>query len=142
MSENGHRSIILLSGGLDSVVSFGLLREKLNVELALTFDYGQKSLGKEVQASKWYCDLYKSEHKIIKLDWLKNITKTSLVSDKEIPDEENSKAVWVPNRNGLFLNILGRDKGLGRIDHMVYASFSFAQKYNVIVLYGQKLLYT
>ena len=105
MSENGHRSIILLSGGLDSVVSFGLLREKLNVELVLTFDYGQKSLEKEVQASKWYCDFYKSKYKVIKLDWLKNITKTSLVSDMEVPDENNSKAVWVPNRNGLFLNI-------------------------------------
>jgi len=108
MSENDLKSIILLSGGLDSVVSFGLLREKLNITLALTFDYGQKSLEKEIKASKWYCNYYKTEHKIIKLDWLKEITNTSLVSDKEIPDAENSsKSVWVPNRNGLFLNIAG-----------------------------------
>ena len=107
MSEKDSRAIVLLSGGLDSVVSFGLLREKLNVELALTFDYGQKSLKKEIEASKWYCDYYKTKHQIIKLDWLKDITHTSLVSDEEISKEDNSKAVWVPNRNGLFLNIAG-----------------------------------
>lgn len=105
MSENDLKSIVLLSGGLDSVVSLGLLKDKLNITLALTFDYGQKSLEKEIKASKWYCDFYKIEHKIIKLDWLKEITNTALVSDAEIPDEDDAKAVWVPNRNGLFLNI-------------------------------------
>lgn len=108
MSGNDNKSIILLSGGLDSVVSFGLLREELNITLALTFDYGQKALEKEIIAAKWYCDYYKTEHKIIKLDWLKEITHTSLVSEDEIPNDENSsKSVWVPNRNGLFLNIAG-----------------------------------
>ncbi|MBO7672774.1 7-cyano-7-deazaguanine synthase QueC [bacterium] len=110
MSENANRAIILLSGGLDSVVSFGLLREKLDITLALTFDYGQKSLEKETAAAKWYCDYYKTEHKIIKLSWLKEITNTSLVSKNEIPDtddENSAKSVWVPNRNGLFLNIAG-----------------------------------
>ena len=105
MSENDLKSIVLLSGGLDSVVSLGLLKDELNITLALTFDYGQKSLEKEIKASKWYCDYYKIEHKIIKLDLLKEITKTALVSDDEIPDENDAKAVWVPNRNGLFLNI-------------------------------------
>ena len=41
------RSIILLSGGLDSLVSLGLKKDELNVELGLTFDYGQKSFEKE-----------------------------------------------------------------------------------------------
>ena len=41
------KSIILLSGGLDSLVSLGLKKEELNVELALTFDYGQKSVEKD-----------------------------------------------------------------------------------------------
>lgn len=106
------KSIILLSGGLDSFVSLGLKKEELNIELALTFDYGQKAAKKEIDASAKICDYYKIKHKVIKLDWLKDITKTSLVSDDEIPqgkDLENSinsaKLVWVPNRNGLFLNI-------------------------------------
>ena len=108
------KSIILLSGGLDSLVSLGLKRDELNIELGLTFDYGQKSVLKEIEASRKICEHYNIEHKIIKLDWLKNITQTSLVSDKEIPtgmeldDSVNSaKSVWIPNRNGLFLNIAG-----------------------------------
>ncbi len=109
-----NKSIILLSGGLDSLVSLGLKKEELNVSLALTFDYGQKSAEQEIEASAKICEYYKIKQKIIKLDWLKNITQTSLVSDKDIPTgneldnpENSAKSVWVPNRNGLFLNIAG-----------------------------------
>ena len=42
------KSLILLSGGLDSLVSLGLKKDELNVELALTFDYGQKSAVQEI----------------------------------------------------------------------------------------------
>ena len=103
------KSLILLSGGLDSLVSLGLKKEELNTELALTFDYGQKSAQDEITASSKICKYYNIKHKIIKLDFLKEITNTSLVSDKELPKgvQENSAAVWVPNRNGLFLNIAG-----------------------------------
>lgn len=108
------KSIVLLSGGLDSLVSFGLKRNELNVSLALTFDYGQKSAQQEIDASKKICEYYGIEHVVIKLDWLKNITQTSLVSDDKIPTgdalndgNQSMKSVWVPNRNGLFLNIAG-----------------------------------
>jgi 7-cyano-7-deazaguanine synthase len=106
------KSIILLSGGLDSLVSLGLKKEELNVSLALTFDYGQKSAQSEIEASKRICEYYNIEHVVIKLDWLKNITQTSLVSNDQVPTgealndgEQSMKSVWVPNRNGLFLNI-------------------------------------
>lgn len=105
-----NRGIILLSGGLDSLVSLGLCKDKYNIELALTFDYGQKSANYEINASKTICRYYKIEHKVIKLDWLKEITHTSLVSSDEIPkgiSETSALSVWVPNRNGLFLNIAG-----------------------------------
>ncbi len=106
------RGIILLSGGLDSLVSLGLGLKTYNIELALTFDYGQKSAKFEIAASKNICAHYKIAHKVIKLDWLKDITHTSLVTDKELPKgienpHESAKNVWVPNRNGLFLNIAG-----------------------------------
>ena len=106
------KSLILLSGGLDSLVSLGLKREELNIELALTFDYGQKSALKEIQASKKICEYYDISHKVIQLPWLKDITQTSLVCKKSVPEGEelnnpidSAKSVWVPNRNGLFLNI-------------------------------------
>lgn len=106
------KSIILLSGGLDSFVSCALKKDY--IDLALTFDYGQKSAKKEVQASKCICDFYGIKHKVIELDLLREITKTALVSDLEVPvadlEDENTcdktaNSVWVPNRNGLFLNI-------------------------------------
>lgn len=104
------KSIILLSGGLDSLVSLGLGIEKYGVSLALTFDYGQKSARTEIETSKIICDYYNIRHEVIKLDWLKNITHTALVADIDLPDkidENSAKNVWVPNRNGLFLNIAG-----------------------------------
>lgn len=108
------KSIVLLSGGLDSLVSLGLKKVELNVTLALTFDYGQKSAKQEIEASKKICEYYGIEHVVIRLDWLKSITQTSLVSDEKIPTGEalndanqSMKSVWVPNRNGLFLNIAG-----------------------------------
>ncbi len=113
------KSIILLSGGLDSLVSLAVSREKFNIELALTFDYGQKSAAKEIEACEKICKHYNINQKIINLDWLKDITQTLLVSDKQIPKvsrqdlasddfvQNSSKSVWVPNRNGLFLNIAG-----------------------------------
>ena len=110
MSMN--KSIILLSGGLDSLVALGYSKKKTdyNVELALTFDYGQKAVKEEIKTSKDICDYYNVEHKVIKLDWLKEITTTSLVSAGAVPTSnfdtlETAKSVWVPNRNALFLNI-------------------------------------
>ena len=107
-----NKSIILLSGGLDSLVALGYSKKKTdyNVELALTFDYGQKSVKNEVMASKKIANYYKIEHKVLRLEWLKDITQTSLVSDTDVPSRDFDKlstaeAVWVPNRNGLFLNI-------------------------------------
>ena len=106
------KSIILMSGGLDSVVSLAYSQKHMdyNVELALTFDYGQKAVDTEVEASRKICEYYNIKHKVIKLDWLREITKTSLVSNQEIPNEnfetkDSASLVWVPNRNALFLNI-------------------------------------
>lgn len=111
------KGIILLSGGLDSLVSLGLGIEEFNIKLALTFDYGQKAAEKEIAASKSICEHYKIRHEIIKLDWLKNITNTALVGKQNFPmpqkedlesaefTQNSARAVWVPNRNGLFLNV-------------------------------------
>ena len=104
------KAIILLSGGLDSLVTLGFPQNEYKIELALTFDYGQKSAKQEIEASSRLAKYYNIEHKVIKLDWLKEICKTALVSENEIPTEglgtqESAASVWVPNRNGLFLNI-------------------------------------
>lgn len=126
------KSVVLLSGGLDSFVSLAVAKDEYNVKLALTFDYGQKSAQQEIAASKKICEFYGIEHKIIKLDWLKEITQTSLVSEKEIPlttlndlssDEfvnKSAVSVWVPNRNGAFLNIAAAFADSYDFDYIIF----------------------
>ena len=106
------KSVVLLSGGLDSLVTLGYSQKHTdyNVELALTFDYGQKASKAEIEYSKKISEYYNIEHKIINLDWLKDITKTALVANSRVPEtglntKESAALVWVPNRNSLFLNI-------------------------------------
>lgn len=107
-------AIILLSGGLDSLVALDYVKrnENIDIKLALTFSYGQKAAKKEIEASENICKYYDISHKIITLDWLKDITKTELVTGKQtskdgLSPDDKAKLVWVPNRNALFLNVAG-----------------------------------
>jgi len=108
-----HGAIVLLSGGLDSLVSLAqaVKREK-RVE-ALTFDYGQRAAKREIQASRRISKYYGVKHRIIKLDWLKDISSTPLVKGRgKIPGrgispKKAAEIVWVPNRNGVMVNIAG-----------------------------------
>lgn len=111
------KSIILLSAGIDSVVSLAMIKNTCDEILALTFDYGQKSNLQEINNSQKICDYYRINHKVIKLDWLKNIANSAITNDSDIPElkineldntkitNESAKSVWIPNRNALFVNI-------------------------------------
>lgn len=98
-------SIILLSGGLDSLVCLEITKDSVNY--AITFDYGQICAQKEIESSANIAKYYGIKHEIIKLDWLKNITNNALTGQNDMPSgiQDNCNSVWVPNRNGLFLNI-------------------------------------
>ena len=106
------KSIILLSGGLDSVISLALFKEKYNITTAVTFNYGQKAVKREIETSKKIADFYNLEHIIIDLPWLNEISTSTLNQNKDIPTSNNideitkdSKSLIVPNRNALFINI-------------------------------------
>lgn len=112
-------SIALLSSGLDSVVAFKKELDAHGVALAITFNYGQRAAAKEIEMARLICKRYNVRHLVMELSWLEEITGTSLVNRGEkVPepgenelDETAGKAretahlVWVPNRNGLFINI-------------------------------------
>lgn len=104
-------AIILLSGGLDCTSALALALKSVNVKLALTFDYGQDAFEQEFFAAQKIAQHYEIEHKVIHLDWLKNITKTSIptVTKENLNDfdflKQSCEKVWVPNRNSLFINI-------------------------------------
>lgn len=129
------KSIILLSSGLDSAVSLALLKDSHNIKLALTFDYGQRAAKKELEASKKLCDYYQIEQKILSINWLKDITKTSLLNEEEnVPTpqvdeldnfDKSSKSaqnVWIPNRNGLFLNIAASFADADEFTHIIFGA--------------------
>ena len=117
------KAITLMSSGLDSVAALAISAKDLNIEMAITFDYGQRAREREIEYSREICKYFGIEHRVIKLDWLSEITSTSLVNkDIEVPSlsfedlnetalagitDASAKAVWVPNRNGVMLNIAG-----------------------------------
>ena len=109
------------------MVSTAIARKKYNIVLALTFDYGQRAAKREISAARKFCRLWKIEQKVIRLPWLAAITNTALVNrSAKLPqfchpcerrdlvssrvsrlrgDDMTAGAVWVPNRNALFINI-------------------------------------
>lgn len=110
-------SVALLSSGLDSTVNLYEAREKSEVRLALTFDYGQRAATREIARARELTSRLQIPHKVIELPWFRDFTTTSLVDrSQDVPTAnvqidnlttsfETAKAVWVPNRNGIFLNI-------------------------------------
>ncbi|MBM3501603.1 MAG: 7-cyano-7-deazaguanine synthase QueC [Armatimonadetes bacterium] len=112
------RYVSLLSGGLDSVVATTAAAREGRVELALTFDYGQRAAPAEVGAAAAACRELGVPHRVIDLPWLSEVTGTALVkrtaalpelASDELDDPSltraSATAVWVPNRNGVFINV-------------------------------------
>lgn len=116
MSEKP-KAIVVLSGGLDSVVAMSNYTDDYDV-YGITFDYGQKALEEEIKASKDVCKFYNIPHKIMDLKYLGEISQSALNSDEdEIPElsenqlddmeicEKSASKVWVPGRNIVFTAI-------------------------------------
>ena len=104
------KGVAILSGGLDSTVSLAAATRKMDVVLALTFDYGQRAAKRERDASAKIAKHYKIPHRVIAIPWLAALTSTALVNRRaSLPLNEMSvrsaQAVWVPNRNGVFIEI-------------------------------------
>lgn len=119
--------LVLLSSGLDSAVNLYAAKAEGEVALALTFNYGQRAAKKEIfSAAKLTSDLG-VPHLVVEALWLGKIGQSSLTDfQKTVPVDEavdiesldtslkSMKSVWVPNRNGVFLNIAAAyAEGLG-----------------------------
>ena len=118
MTSPQETGVVLLSGGLDSVLSATLAAQELRLKLALTFDYGQRAAPREIAAARWFCEQWDLPHQVIELPWLAKLTTTALVNrnlplpqlaESTLDDpkitQTSAQAVWVPNRNGVLLNI-------------------------------------
>ena len=116
MSEG--RNLVLLSAGLDSAVNFLIARERGGVGMAVTVDYGQRAAEREVEKSSTLCDLHGVKHMVLEAPWLGELSRDALTTpDTRLPEvkpgqladttrmEDTMRAVWVPNRNGLLVNM-------------------------------------
>lgn len=103
---------------MDSAVSLAHAFHETGVSLCLTFQYGQRAAEKEKMAAAALAAHYGVLHQVIEIPFLREITGTALVAeDEHIPEPELSRldeleaasataaSVWVPNRNGIFINI-------------------------------------
>ncbi|HZM00676.1 MAG TPA: 7-cyano-7-deazaguanine synthase QueC [Planctomycetota bacterium] len=114
---SGPPALALLSGGLDSTVAAALYRaQKGPLSAALFVDYGQRAALPEARAASAVAAALGCELRIATLPLLGEITTTALVNRAaRLPQPEPARldadaalsadAVWVPNRNGLLVNL-------------------------------------
>lgn len=101
-------SVIIVSGGMDSITM--LYEFKDRIALGISFDYGSNHNAKEIPFAEMHCNRLGIKHITIKLDFMHQYFKSSLLDGAEaIPegnyDEENMKSTVVPFRNGIMLSI-------------------------------------
>jgi 7-cyano-7-deazaguanine synthase len=121
MSEASPKAVVLLSGGLDSMVCAALAREAGYEVIALTIDYGQRHRV-ELEAAKRIAASLADRHVVLPLD-LRAFGGSALTADVAVPKEgvgEGIPVTYVPARNTIFLSLaLGLAEASGASDLFV-----------------------
>jgi 7-cyano-7-deazaguanine synthase len=100
-------AVILLSGGLDSMVAGGLAREAGFALLALTVNYNQRHLVELAAARRIAATLGALRHVVLPID-LRAFGGSSLTADIDVPKGgvgEGIPVTYVPARNTIFLSL-------------------------------------
>jgi 7-cyano-7-deazaguanine synthase len=121
-AEDGHQAVksavVLLSGGLDSMVCGGIAREQGYSVIALTVDYNQRHRV-ELESARAIAALLADRHVVLPLD-LRAFGGSALTSDMAVPKEgvrEGIPVTYVPARNTIFLSLaLGLAEASGARD--------------------------
>ena len=112
------KAVVLLSGGLDSMVCAGIAREQGYEVTALTIDYNQRHRAELEAATRIAAELA-SRHILLPLD-LRAFGGSALTSDIEVPKDgvgEGIPVTYVPARNTIFLSLaLGLAEASGARD--------------------------
>ena len=109
---SGNRAIVLLSGGLDSVVSLALADKELEVRLVLFLNYGQRALVNERISVVSVVSYYGLPLQEVDITWMRALCPEAMRNHRAGGPEETGhdsldslEDVWIPNRNGVFLNV-------------------------------------
>ena len=104
------KAIAVFSGGLDCTVAASVYAKDYEIH-AITFNYGQKGFDQELKASREISEKMGFKHYVIDLDWLAEISTSSLNTSEDIPEvdfndlddaeksAQTASSVWVPARN-------------------------------------------
>ena len=104
---SGKAAVVLLSGGLDSMVCAGLAREAGYDLLALTIDYNQRHRIELGAAARIAAHLGAKRHIVLPLD-LTQFGGSALTGDGDVPKDgvgDDIPVTYVPARNTIFLSI-------------------------------------
>lgn len=99
-------AVVLLSGGLDSMVCAAIAREHGYAVLALTVDYNQRHRV-ELDAARRIAERLSERHIVLPLD-LRAFGGSALTSDMAVPKDgvgEGIPVTYVPARNTIFLSL-------------------------------------
>jgi 7-cyano-7-deazaguanine synthase len=104
------KALCIMSGGMDSTLVAYTMKEQGYEVIALHFNYGQRTVNKELQAYRQICDhLGACEKYEIDLDFFKTIGASALTDHSiAVPTagiEPGVPITYVPFRNGIFLSI-------------------------------------
>jgi 7-cyano-7-deazaguanine synthase len=103
---SGRTAVVLLSGGLDSMVCAGLAREAGFGVVALTVDYNQRHRV-ELESARRIASRLADEHLILPID-LRAFGGSALTDDIAVPKDAPGNAIpvtYVPARNTVFLSL-------------------------------------
>lgn len=130
-----HKTVCVLSGGMDSTTLLYQLLAEGDKVLAISFDYGQRHK-KELDYAAKTCQKMGVEHQVIDLGGINILLQGSALTSPDIavPEghyaDESMKVTVVPNRNMILMAIAGAyaiSQGCGRLavavhagDHTIY----------------------
>ncbi|WP_135501938.1 7-cyano-7-deazaguanine synthase QueC [Roseovarius aestuariivivens] len=102
-------TIVICSGGLDSVTLAHKVAGEGRLKGLLSFDYGQRHV-KEVEYAARCAERLKVPHKVVDISGVgRALSGSALTDDVEVPDghyaEDTMKITIVPNRNAIMLTI-------------------------------------
>lgn len=117
------RTVVLLSGGLDSATTLAIAKQQGYEVYAISFRYGQRHAYELQQAQKLAKSLGVAQHLILEVD-LQSLGGSALTGDIAVPKDRSQEemstgipATYVPARNTIFLTMaLGWAEVLGADD--------------------------
>lgn len=129
------KTILILSGGLDSTCLLYELKKMGDEIICLNFQYGSKHNARELSAARHTVDEINIPLKVLNLQFITHLFKSALLfNGEDVPEghyaAENMKKTVVPFRNAIMLSIAGgyaASIGANRIaagihagDHTIY----------------------